>query len=102
MKIGNLEINDKAALAPLAGVADRAFRELCRGYGAAYTVCEMASAKGISLGDKKSAELLAISEAERPAGSQIFGNARHRKRRQIYRHSPQRRYIQIFLKQRQL
>ena len=74
MKIGNLEITEKAALAPLAGVADRAFRELCRGYGAAYTVCEMASAKGISLGDKKSAELLSISEAERPSGSQLFGN----------------------------
>ena len=75
MKIGNLLINDKASLAPMAGVADRAFRELCRGYGAAYTVCEMASAKGISLGDKKSAELLYVSEAERPAGSQIFGNS---------------------------
>lgn len=75
MKIGNLEITEKAALAPLAGVADRAFRELCRGYGAAYTVCEMASAKGISLGDKKSAELLSITSTERPAGSQIFGNS---------------------------
>ena len=75
MKIGNLEIKEKAALAPLAGVADRAFRELCRGYGAAYTVGEMASAKGISLGDKKSAELLSISEAERPSGCQIFGNS---------------------------
>ncbi len=75
MKIGNLIIPEKAALAPMAGVADRAFRELCRGYGAAYTVCEMASAKGISLGDKKSAELLSISEPERPAGSQIFGNS---------------------------
>ncbi len=75
MKIGNLIIPEKAALAPMAGVADRAFRELCRGYGAAYTVCEMASAKGISLGDKKSAELLLITEPERPAGSQIFGNS---------------------------
>ena len=75
MKIGNLEIKEKAALAPLAGVADRAFRELCRGYGAAYTVCEMASAKGISLGDKKSSELLSITSPERPAGSQIFGNS---------------------------
>ncbi len=75
MKIGNLVITDKASLAPMAGVADRAFRELCRGYGAAYTVCEMASAKGISLGDKKSAELLSITETERPAGSQIFGNS---------------------------
>lgn len=75
MKIGNTEIYEKAALAPLAGVADRAFRELCRGYGAAYTVCEMASAKGISLGDKKSSELLSITQTERPAGSQIFGNS---------------------------
>ncbi len=75
MKLGNLVIKEKAALAPLAGVADRAFRELCRGYGAAYTVGEMASAKGISLGDKKSAELLSISEAERPSGCQIFGNS---------------------------
>ncbi len=75
MKLGNLEIKEKAALAPLAGVADRAFRELCRSYGAAYTVCEMASAKGISLGDKKSAELLSITDTERPAGSQIFGNS---------------------------
>ena len=75
MKIGNLEITDKAALAPLAGVADRAFRELCRGYGAAYTICEMASAKGISLGDKKSSELLSITDTERPAGSQLFGNS---------------------------
>ena len=75
MKLGNLEITEKASLAPLAGVAERAFRELCRGYVAAYTVCEMASAKGISLGDKKSAELLSITETERPAGSQIFGNS---------------------------
>ena len=73
MKIGNLEINEKAYLAPMAGVADRAFRELCRGYGAAYTVCEMASAKGISLGDKKSRELLSIEKDERPAGAQLFG-----------------------------
>lgn len=75
MEIGNLEITQKAALAPLAGVADRAFRELCRSYGAAYTVGEMASAKGISLGDKKSAQLLSITDTERPCGSQIFGNS---------------------------
>lgn len=75
MEIGNLKIHGKVALAPMAGVADRAFRELCRGYGASFTVCEMASAKGISLGDKKSAELLSVSSAERPAGSQIFGNS---------------------------
>lgn len=73
MKLRNIEFNGKAALAPLAGVADRALRELSIGYGAAFTVCEMASAKGISLGDSKSAALMSITEGERPAGIQLFG-----------------------------
>lgn len=57
MKIGNVEINGKAVLAPMAGVADRAFRELCVGYGASYVVSEMISSKGVSMGDRKSKQL---------------------------------------------
>lgn len=63
-----------AALAPMAGVADRAFRELCVSYGAAYVVSEMISSKGVSLGDRKSKALMQLSDEERPAGIQIFGN----------------------------
>lgn len=74
MKIGNLEIDGYAALAPMAGVADRAFRELCISYGAAYAVSEMISSKGVSMGDKKSKALMQLSPAERPAGVQIFGS----------------------------
>ncbi len=74
MKIGNLEIKGYAALAPMAGVADRAFRELCTSYGAAYVVSEMVSSKGLTMQDKKSKELLYLSEAERPAAAQIFGD----------------------------
>lgn len=74
MKIGNLEMEGYAALAPMAGVADRAFRELCRSYGAAYAVSEMISSKGVSMGDRKSKALMQLSPAERPAGVQIFGN----------------------------
>ena len=74
LKIGNLEIKGCASLGPMAGVADRAFRELCVSYGASYVIGEMASAKGISMNDRKSGELLAISEEERPAGVQIFGD----------------------------
>lgn len=73
MKIGNVEINGYCALAPMAGVADRAFRELCKSYGAAYTVGEMVSAKGVTLHDKKSQDLMRISESERPSAIQIFG-----------------------------
>ncbi len=74
MKIGNLEIKGHAALAPMAGVADRAFRELCTSYGAAYVISEMVSSKGLTMQDKKSKELLFLSEKERPAGAQIFGD----------------------------
>ena len=74
MKIGNIELPKTAALAPLAGVADRAMREISREYGACWTVGEMTSSKGLSFGSKKSAELLQIGEAERPTAVQLFGS----------------------------
>ena len=74
MKIKDIEFDSIAFLAPMAGVADKAFRELCARFGAAYTVTEMVSAKGLSMGDKKSAELLTLGKDERIAGAQIFGD----------------------------
>ncbi len=74
MMIGNKKIEGYAALAPMAGVADRAMREICKSFGAAYTVSELVSSKGISLGDKKSQAYLLCSDAERPIASQIFGS----------------------------
>lgn len=74
MKIGNVEINGYAALAPMAGVADKAFRELCMQFGACYCVSEMVSSKGISYNSEKSAQLMEIGEKEHPCAVQIFGN----------------------------
>ncbi len=75
MKIGNVDIKpNTAALAPMAGVADRAFREICVSYGASYVVSEMVSSKGLTMCDRKSKKLLALSDEERPAAAQIFGN----------------------------
>lgn len=62
------------ALAPMAGCADRAFREICISYGASFAVGELCSAKGVSMGDQKSQTLLYISEKERPMASQLFGS----------------------------
>lgn len=73
IKIGNVTLEKSAALAPMAGVADRVYRLMCREYGAAYTVSEMVSAKGICYSDKKTAELCTITEGERPMGIQLFG-----------------------------
>lgn len=73
MKIGNVEIKGYAALAPMAGVADRAMREICANFGAGFTVGELTSAKGVIQGDKKSARLLECFDSNAVCASQIFG-----------------------------
>ncbi len=74
MKIGSLELKRTAALAPMAGVADSAFRQICKEFGACYLVGEMASAKGMHYSDKKTARLLTVREQERPIAVQLFGD----------------------------
>lgn len=72
--IKDVTFQNRIFLAPMAGIADRAFRELCINYGAGYTVTEMVSSKGLTMGDRKSGELLTLGETEKPAGAQIFGD----------------------------
>lgn len=73
INIGNVRIKKTAALAPMAGVADTAFRTVMKRFGAAYCVGEMASIKGLVYSDRKTAELLTLTEEERPAAVQLFG-----------------------------
>lgn len=73
MKLGNLEIEGKAALAPMAGVTDAAYRQICMDLGAAYTVTEMVSAKAVEYGDKKTFALADLSRDRRPVFLQLFG-----------------------------
>ncbi len=73
-QIGGVSLPSKALLAPMAGVSDRAYRELCMQMGAGYCVSEMVSSKALSFGSKKSEELMDISAQERPCGIQIFGD----------------------------
>ena len=73
MKIKDIEIKGFAALAPMAGVADRAMREICASFGAGFTVGELTSAKGVIQGDKKSARLLECFDSDALCASQLFG-----------------------------
>ena len=74
IKIGSVAMPRTAALAPMAGVADRAYRLMCKKYGAAYVVSEMVSAKGICYSDRKTAELCTVTDEERPMAVQLFGS----------------------------
>lgn len=73
IQIGQVKIEKTAALAPMASVADKAYRMMAKEFGAAYCVGEMASCKGLCYSDKKTAALLTVTENERPMAVQLFG-----------------------------
>lgn len=74
VNIGNVSIKKTAVLAPMASVADRAYRLMCKKYGASYLVSEMVSAKGICYSDRKTTELCTVTDTERPMAVQLFGS----------------------------
>ena len=74
MRIGTVELNGRALLAPMAGVTDEAYRTLCARFGVACTVTEMVSAKALQFSDKKTRELMHLNQDEHPAAIQIFGS----------------------------
>lgn len=72
--IARQTVPQTASLAPMASVADTAYRTLCAEHGACMTTGELVSAKGLCYGSKGSAELCRITAAERPMGLQLFGS----------------------------
>lgn len=72
--IGNVKIEKTAALAPMAGMADTAYRLMAKKYGATAVCSEMVSCKGLCYTDRKSAALLTVTNAERPMAVQLFGS----------------------------
>lgn len=74
MNIGRIHVDSRLVLAPMAGVTDLAFRQICRELGAGLTVTEMVSAKALCYQDKKSIPLLQLGDGESPAAAQIFGS----------------------------
>ena len=79
---GNITLPHGLALAPLAGVSDRAFRRVCRACGADFTVSEMVSAKALCYEQRKkntgnrsvSGHLASVMKDELPMAVQIFGS----------------------------
>ena len=74
LRIGNVQIDSQLALAPMAGVTDTAFRQICWELGAGYTVTELISSKALCYHDKKTFSLLTQFPGEHPAAVQIFGS----------------------------
>ena len=74
IKIGNIEVENNAFLAPMAGVTDIPFRKICRKFGPGLTYTEMASTKAMEFGSDKTEKIIQIMSDERPSIVQIFGS----------------------------
>ncbi len=67
----------KVLLAPMAGVTDKAFRSICKDFGADLTYTEMVSAKGLSYANQKTRHLLDLAPGETHVAVQLFGHEPH-------------------------
>lgn len=74
LKIGNVELENRYILAPMAGVTDLPFRLLCKEQGAGLLCMEMVSAKAILYKNRNTKSLLEIHPKERPVSLQLFGS----------------------------
>jgi len=73
-KIGSVEIPNRVALAPMAGVTDKAFRLLAREFGCGLLYTEMISAKALTYNNAKTKSLMDIEGEEQPIAVQLFGS----------------------------
>ncbi|NLV90366.1 MAG: tRNA dihydrouridine synthase DusB [Tenericutes bacterium] len=73
-KIGNVEISNKVVLAPMAGVCNSAFRRIIKEMGCGLIYAEMINNKALVFNNKKTNDMLFMTDFERPIVQQIFGS----------------------------
>ncbi|WP_204121507.1 MULTISPECIES: tRNA dihydrouridine synthase DusB [Levilactobacillus] len=72
-KIGDVEIPNRVVVAPMAGVTNVAFRQICKEFGAGLVECEMISGQGIHYHNQRTLHMMAVDPREHPMSIQIFG-----------------------------
>ena len=73
-KIGNVEISNQVVLAPMAGICNSAYRQICKEMGCGLIYAEMVSDKAITYNNQKTIDMLYMTDMERPISQQIFGS----------------------------
>lgn len=74
MKIGNVTLDNKVFLSPMAGVTDLPFRLICKEQDCGMLYTEMINAKALCYDDQNTKKMLKIEEEEHPVAVQIFGS----------------------------
>ena len=73
LRLGRVVVDPPVVLAPMAGVTNAAFRQLCRELGAGLYVCEMITSRGVVERDAKTLAMLAFDPGERVRSVQLYG-----------------------------
>ena len=73
-KIGNVEIENQIVLAPMAGICDSAYRRIVKSMGCGLIETEMVSTRAVMHLNRKTREMLHMTDYERPIAQQIFGS----------------------------
>ena len=73
-KIGNLEINSKVFLAPMAGITFDSYRRFMANFGYGVAVTEMVSDMGLIYGNEETNVYVTYEKGKYPVGVQLFGN----------------------------
>lgn len=76
-QIGNVKIKNNVVMAPMAGISNSAYRTIIKDMGCGLIVAEMVSDKAIAYGNKKTIDMLYMTDYERPLSQQIFGSDTH-------------------------
>ena len=72
--IGNVKVKNRVVLAPMAGICNSAFRQICKDMGCGLIYAEMVSDKAIAYNNQKTIDMLYMTDKERPIAQQIFGS----------------------------
>ena len=73
LRIGPIEVPTPVVLAPMAGVTNAAYRQLCREQGAGLYVCEMITSRGVVARDRKTLQMLQFDPGETVRSVQLYG-----------------------------
>ena len=73
-RIGNVEIENRIVMAPMAGFSNTSFRKIIKEMGAGLIYAEMVSDKALVYESEKTLRMLKMDDKERPIAQQIFGS----------------------------
>ncbi|WP_374213158.1 tRNA dihydrouridine synthase DusB [Crossiella sp. SN42] len=73
LRVGPYQVDPPVVLAPMAGITNVAFRQLCRQYGAGLYVCEMVTTRALVERDPMTMHMITFSADEHPRSLQLYG-----------------------------